>query len=81
MIVFTKQNTLGQDANGKNVVLCAIIADTLSDFPAANAYETDGYIISMGSVGLAIDTGKRYILDSAGTYNENNDIPISIFYT
>ena len=80
MIVFTKQNTLGQNASSKNVVLCAVIADTLSDFPAPTAFENDGYIIAMGSVGLAIDTGKRYILDSAGTYNENNDIPISIFY-
>lgn len=68
MIFFDKTRTIGQDANGKNVVWVSVYVDTAANLPAYNAYQTDGFILCMASEGRCIDTGDLYRLDSLGTW-------------
>lgn len=68
MIFFDKTRTIGQDANGKNVVWVSIYVDTAANLPAYNDYQSDGFILCMSSEGRCIDTGDLYRLDSAGAW-------------
>jgi hypothetical protein len=68
MIFFDKTRTIGQDANGKNVVWVSIYVDTAANLPTYNDYQSDGFILCMASEGRCIDTGDLYRLDSAGEW-------------
>lgn len=71
MKVFSEQKILGKNANGNNVSLCSVIVDTFADLPAQDVYiVSDNIQISMGSKGYCIDTGKMYMLNSAGQWIE-----------
>lgn len=48
--------------------LCSIEADTQTSLPAADQTATAGFIIVRGSDALVVDTGDRYIMNSAGTW-------------
>lgn len=48
--------------------LCSIEADTQTSLPAADQTATAGFIIVRGSSALVLDTGDRYIMNSAGTW-------------
>lgn len=74
MIVFTSQETLGRDSGGHDVILCRVIADTLSDLPTPSAYASDNITIAMGSRGYCIDTGKMYMLNSSGSWVEQRSM-------
>lgn len=49
---------------------CLVFADTENDLPSA--IQTD-YTIAYGSDGLAVDTGKKYILNGVGSWVEQPD--------
>lgn len=48
--------------------LCSIEADNQTSLPAADQTATAGFIIVRGSSALVLDTGDRYIMNSAGTW-------------
>ena len=48
--------------------MCSIEADTQTSLPAADQSATAGFIIVRGSSALVLDTGDRYIMNSAGTW-------------
>jgi hypothetical protein len=48
--------------------LCSIEADNQISLPAADQTATAGFIIVRGSSALVLDTGDRYIMNSAGTW-------------
>lgn len=48
--------------------LCSIEADTQTSLPAVDQTATAGFIIVRGSDALVVDTGDRYIMNSAGTW-------------
>lgn len=48
--------------------LCSVEADTQTSLPAADQTATAGFIIVRGSDALVLDTGDRYIMNSAGTW-------------
>lgn len=48
--------------------LCSIESDTQTSLPAADQTATVGFIIVRGSDALVLDTGDRYIMNSAGTW-------------
>lgn len=48
--------------------LCSIESDTQTSLPAADQTATAGFIIVRGSDALVLDTGDRYIMNSAGTW-------------
>lgn len=48
--------------------LCSIEVDTAADLPAADQSGTAGFIIVRGSDAMVVDTGDRYIMNSAGTW-------------
>ena len=50
-----------------NLMRCQVYADTENDLPAA--VQTD-YTIAYGSDGLAVDTGKKYILNGSNNWVE-----------
>lgn len=68
MIFFDKTRTIGQDANGKNVVCVSIHVDNAADLPAYNDYQSDGFILSMGSKAHTIADNKMYMLNSSGVW-------------
>ena len=53
-----------------NLVLLELAADSVDDFPAPD--EEAGQLISMGSIGYEITTGKIYVLSSEGTWTDSN---------
>lgn len=68
MIFFEETRTIGQDGNGKNVVLVSIHVDSASDLPAYNDYQSDGFVLCMGSIAHTIADNKRYELNSSGVW-------------
>lgn len=53
-----------------NLVLLELAADSVDDFPAPD--EEAGQLISMGSIGYEITTGKIYVLSSEGTWTDSS---------
>ena len=68
MIFFEETRTIGQDGNGKNVVWVSIHVDTAADLPAYNDYQSDGFILCMGSIAHTIADNKLYELNSSGVW-------------
>lgn len=53
-----------------NLVLLELAADSVDDFPAPD--EEAGQLISKGSIGYEITTGKIYVLSSEGTWTDSS---------
>ena len=68
MIFFEETRTIGQDGNGKNVVWVSIHVDAAADLPAYNDYQSDGFILCMGSTAHTIADNKLYALNSSGVW-------------
>lgn len=59
---------LGSDANGNNVMLCEMAVDDIANLPAANAFISDGYVLSMGCKAIVINDNSVHRLNSAGQW-------------
>lgn len=59
---------LGSDANGNNVMLCEMAVDDIADLPAANAFISDGYVLSMGCKAIVINDNSVHRLNSVGQW-------------
>lgn len=59
---------LGSDANGKNVMLCKMAVDNIANLPAANAFISDGYVLSMGCKAIVINDNSKHRLNSQGQW-------------
>lgn len=55
---------LGSDANGNNVILCTMAVDDIANLPAANAFISDGYVLSMGCKAIVINDNSKHRLNS-----------------
>lgn len=59
---------LGSDANGNNVLLCEMAVDDIANLPTANAFISDGYVLSMGCVATAINDNSKHRLNGNGNW-------------
>lgn len=59
---------LGSDASGNNVMLCEMAVDDIANLPAANAFISDGYVLSMGCVATAINDNSKHRLNGSGNW-------------
>ena len=67
-MTFYDIKALGKDSNGNTIVYGLVEVDTETDFPAATAYQSDGWILAQGFRGHTIDTNGHYMLDSSGSW-------------
>lgn len=68
MIYYDKIKVIGSDSSGRSIAVVSLWVDTAANLPAANAYQSDGFILGMGSEGNCIDSGDKYRLDSSGAW-------------
>ena len=68
MIYYDKIKVIGSDSSGRSIAVVSLWVDTAASLPAANAYQSDGFILGMGSEGNCIDSGDKYRLDSSGDW-------------
>lgn len=59
---------LGSDANGNNVILCEMAVDDIANLPAANAFISDGYVLSMGCKAIVINDNSKHRLNGSGNW-------------
>lgn len=67
-MTFYDIKALGKDSNGNTLVCGLVEVDTETDLPAANAYQSDGWILAQGFRGHTIGTNGHYMLDSSGSW-------------
>lgn len=53
-----------------NVCRCFIYCDSESDLPSINEYSSENITLDIGSEAVAIDTGKKYLMQSDGDWYE-----------
>ena len=68
MIYYDKIKVIGSDSSGRSIAVVSLWVDTAASLPAANAYQSDGFILGMGSEGNCIDSGDKYRMDSSGAW-------------
>lgn len=68
MIYYDKIKVIGSDSSGRSIAVVSLWVDSAANLPAANAYQSDGFILGMGSEGNCIDSGDKYRLDSSGAW-------------
>lgn len=68
MIYYDKIKVIGSDSSGRSIAVVSLWVDSAASLPAANAYQSDGFILGMGSEGNCIDSGDKYRLDSSGAW-------------
>lgn len=57
---------LGEDANGKKVVLCLLYVDDLADLPGVSDFT--GFILSLGCQAIVINDNSRHRLNGSGQW-------------
>lgn len=70
-VVYNSKFIAEVESNGVklNLILLELAADSVDDFPAADAEE--GQLICFGSIGYEINTGKFYVLNSEGEWKDS----------
>lgn len=70
-VVYNSKFIAEVESNGVklNLILLELAADSVDDFPAADAEE--GQLICFGSIGYEINTGKIYVLNSEGVWKDS----------
>lgn len=70
-VVYNSKFIAEVESNGVklNLILLELAADSVDDFPAADAEE--GQLICFGSIGYEINTGKIYVLNSEGEWKDS----------
>lgn len=59
---------LGSDTSGNNVMLCKMAVDDIANLPSANAFISDGYVLSMGSTAIVINDNSKHRLNGNGNW-------------